>query len=174
MKNWLVQVIVLLVLSTVAALVVNATRASGIALIGNWPSRVAAGGEPIVPPSAEDGDPPFITLDDAVAKYQSADVVFIDARDPEDYAYGHIRRAINIPFDYLDDYWEGVIASLERTGDYVVYCSGSECETSLHLGRFLCDLEFENVTVFYGGWHEWQNNGLPTAVGEAPVEGGGQ
>ncbi len=162
LKNWIVQLVVILVLSTLTALVVNAARDKGIALIGNWPSRTATGEGPITPPSAEEGDPPFITLDDAVAKFQSPDIIFIDARDPEDYEYGRIERAINIPFDYLDDYWEGVIDSLDREDVYVIYCSGTECESSLHLGRYLItDKGFSNIFVFFGGWQEWIDNNMP-------------
>ncbi len=173
MKNWCVQVIVILLISTVAALVVNASGDGGIALKGNWPSRTAQSGEAVAPPSADEGDPLFITLDDAVARYQSSEVVFIDARDPEDYAYGHVTRSINIPFDYLDESWDPVIDALDRNVEYVIYCSGTECEVSLFLGRyFTIQLGFTNVSIFYGGWSEWEGNNLPMA-GEAFEDNGG-
>ena len=165
MKNWFLQIIVILVFSAVAALVLNAARPGGIAIKGSWPSRTASGEEPIKPPSAQEGDPPFVTLDDAVAKYQSPDIIFIDSRDPEDYKYGHIVKAINIPFDYLDETWEAVIDTLNRDRGYVIYCSGDECESSLFLGRYLYDLGFQYVFVFYGGWQEWRDNNLPV-IGE--------
>ncbi len=161
MKNWFLQVIVILIFSAVAALVLNASRPGGIAIKGNWPSRTASGEEPIKPPSAQEGDPPFVTLDDAVAKYQSPDMIFIDSRDPEDYKYGHIVKAINIPFDYLDETWEAVIDILNRDRGYVIYCSGDECESSLFLGRYLYDLGFQHVFIFFGGWQEWGDNNLP-------------
>lgn len=171
MKNWFVQIIIILCLSAVTALVVNAARSNGISLQGNWPSRTAEDGEAVIPPSAEEGDPPFITLDDAVAKFQSPHVIFIDARDPEDYAYGHIKRSINIPFDYLDESWDAVIDTLDRNTEYVIYCSGSECESSLFLARyFKLQLGFTNLQVFYGGWSEWTASNLPVA-GEG-VNGG--
>ncbi|MCP4567656.1 MAG: rhodanese-like domain-containing protein [FCB group bacterium] len=167
LKNWIVQLVIILMVSTLIALAVNAGRDQGIALIGNWPSRTATGEGPITPPSAEEGDPPFITLDDAVAKFQSPDIIFIDARDPEDYQYGRIQRAINIPFDYLDDYWEEVLDSLDRGKTYVIYCSGTECESSLYLGRYMAeDLGFTDLLVFFGGWQEWVDNDLPTVSDE--------
>ena len=171
MNKWYVQIIGLLALSAVLALAINFMRDDGIALLGNWPSRTAEAGEPVVPPSAEEGDPPFITLDDAVALYQSPGIIFIDARDPEDYASGHITRSINIPFDYLDDDWKAHIDRLDRSARYVIYCSGSECESSLFLGRYFRDLGFVNVSVFYGGWSEWEINNLPI---NRPKDGGGE
>jgi rhodanese-related sulfurtransferase len=165
MRNWLVQIIVILILSTGIALAINAARGGGVSVIGDWPSGTRDDAGPIIPPSAEPGDPQFITLEDAVAKYQSPDIIFIDSRDPEDYEYGHIKRAINIPFDYIDDAWDAYIDSLDHSRGYVVYCSGGECETSLYLGRYLFGRGFKNLTVFYGGWQEWVDNNLPIVKG---------
>jgi rhodanese-related sulfurtransferase len=173
MKNWLFQIVVLLFLSAVVGLTINAARPGGIALVGNWPTRTAAGDDPVEPPSAEPGDPRFITLDDAVTEYQNPDIIFIDARSPEDFEYGRIARSINIPYDYMDEHWEAVLDSLDRTRHYVVYCSGSECEVSLHLGRYMQDLGFKNLDVFFGGWAEWEQNGLPME-GYISEEGAGK
>ncbi len=165
MKNWIVQIAVILLVSTIAAVTLNAVRDNGIAMIGNWPSRTASGEGPITPPSAEEGDPLFITLDDAVAKYQAPDVIFIDSRDPADYEYARITRSINIPFDYLDETWDAYIAdSLDPNAEYVIYCSGDECELSLFLGRYLQELGFEHIYIFYGGWREWEENDLPITM----------
>jgi rhodanese-related sulfurtransferase len=165
MKNWLTQLILILLISTIASLAVNSGRGGGIAIIGDWPTGMDNGEEPVKPPSAEEGDPPFITLEDAAAKYQSPDIIFIDSRSPEDFEYGHVKGAINIPFDYLDESWDEIIDSMDRSRGYVVYCSGGECETSLHLGRYLYDLGFPNVSVFFGGWSEWESNNLPIVWG---------
>ena len=140
-------------------------------MIGNWPSRTASGEGPVVPPSAEEGDPPFISLDDAVAIFQKSGIVFIDARDPEDFDYGHITRSINIPFDYLDDYWEGIIDNLDQDITYVIYCSGTDCESSLFLGRYLAEKGFSDLHVFFGGWQEWIDSSLPITVNSGD-EGG--
>lgn len=174
MKNWIVQVIAILVVSTIIALAVNSARGGGISIIGNWPSRTAADDGPVVPPSAQPGDPPFVTLEDAVAMYQSPDILFIDSRDPEDYRLSHVKKAINIPFDYIDETWDAYIDSLDPAYGYVVYCSGGECETSLYLGRYLNERGLLNIYVFYGGWQEWEANGLPIVQGESFEMEGGQ
>ncbi len=171
MKNWFVQLLVILIISTIAALAINSARGGGVAIIGDWPSGTRSGEGPVVPPSAEEGDPPFVTLEDAVAKYQSPDIIFIDSRDPEDFENGHIKRALNIPFEYLDEEWEVYIESLDHDLGYVVYCSGDECETSLHLGRYLYDFGFPHIYIFYGGWREWEDNGLPITTAESSGKG---
>jgi rhodanese-related sulfurtransferase len=173
MRKWPVQILLILLISTVLALAINAARPGGLSLVGNWPSRTADGEGPIEPPSAQPGDPAFITLDDAVARYQNPDIVFVDARSVDDYEYGRIARSINIPYDYMDEHWEEVLNSLDRTKHYVVYCSGSECEVSLHLGRYMQDLGFENLEIFFGGWAEWEKQNLPIE-GYLAEDGAGQ
>jgi len=173
-KNWVVQAFIIIVLSAVVALAVNAVRGDSIALVGNWPSKPAAGSGPVTPPSAQPGDPPFIKLDDAAAKFQSPEIGFIDARPPEDFALAHIVRAVNIPFDNLDDSWNKVIDSLDHNREYVVYCNGAECEASLFLGRLLSQKGFKNLSIFFGGWEEWQDNNLPTTKGDSTGEAKGK
>ena len=74
LKNWIVQVVIILLISAIAGLAINGARDGGVAMIGNWPSRTASGEGPVVPPSAEEGDPPFISLDDAVAIFQKSGI----------------------------------------------------------------------------------------------------
>jgi hypothetical protein len=71
MRNWLLQIFIILAISAIGAVTFNAIRPGGIAIKGSWPSRTASGEGPIIPPSAQEGDPLFVSLDDAVAKYQS-------------------------------------------------------------------------------------------------------
>ncbi len=154
------QAIIITIISCVLALVFNMVSSNRIPLHGDWPS-MAGSDSVIIPPSAAKGDPPFISLDEATAKFQSRNISFLDAREPEDYALGHIRGAINLPFERLDEYWEKVTGSLPKDGEIVTYCSGDECESSLFLGRELVAKGYSGVTVFFGGWREWEKAGLP-------------
>ena len=165
LRHWLIQGFFLLALSAVIALTINGARDDGICLTGKWPSRTGSSSEVVTPPSAIPGDPPFITLLDAVARYQLPEVTFIDSRSPEDFALAHIARSINIPYDYLDSSGQKVMASLDQRREYVIYCGGGECEGSLYLGRYLWGLEFKRISVFYGGWQEWTENNLPVSSG---------
>lgn len=160
MKTRLRQTLIIIVLSVVVSLAVNTLSNHGIPLVSEWPS--ISGSDSIsIPPSATEGDPPFISLDEAVAKFQSPDVLFIDARDPEDYEYGHIAGSISLPYDYLEEYWDKVSPGIPRNQDIVIYCSGTECESSLFLGRELAFQGYKNVHIFYGGWREWERSDLP-------------
>jgi len=164
MKLRFKQPLILLILSVVIALLANTISSNRIPFVGNWPS-VSGSDTIVIPPSAEEGDPAFISLDEAATKFQSRNTLFIDAREPEDYEFGHIKGAINLPYDYLEDYWDDIIKDISPDREIVVYCSGSECESSLFLGRELSETGYNHVYIFYGGWREWERSGLPAVMG---------
>ena len=92
--------------------------------------------------------------------------MFIDAREPEDYETGHIRGAVNLPYDYMEDYWDKVLKDVPLNKEIVVYCSGNECESSLFLGREMAYKGYKDVFIFYGGWREWVEAKLPVDRGK--------
>jgi len=165
MKSRIGQALTILALAVIVAIGVNIFSANRILLIGEWPS-ISGSDTVAVPPSAQEGDPLFISLDDAAARHQSRNVLFIDARDPEDFEYGHILGAINLPYDYVEDYWDEVVPRIPGDKELVIYCSGTECELSLFLGREMVAEGYEKIFVFYGGWREWEGAGLPIEKGK--------
>ena len=176
MKRVLSQATLLVLISVVMGLGRNFVAPGGIALVGDWAAKdsvvAAAASDPgAKPPSAQDGDPPFLSLAEAMAKYDDPDVIFVDAREPEEYGAGHITGAILLPFDWLDDYWPQVEGKLPRDREIVTYCSGAECESSLFLARYMRDKGYEKISIFYGGWMQWQENGGPITAGETGAEG---
>nr|MBN2277697.1 rhodanese-like domain-containing protein [candidate division Zixibacteria bacterium] len=164
MKIGIKQALVILILAIIIAILVNTVSPHKISFQGNWPS-VDGSSEVVLPPSADENDPPFISLDEAAAKFQLPGVVFVDARDPEDFAVGRIRGSINIPYDYIDDYC-GRLDEIPKNRVVVIYCSGSECELSLFLGRDMKYDGYSNIFVFYGGWREWERANLPIESGD--------
>ncbi len=160
MKTGIRQAILLTTLAVILGLATNTLTETGIPFFGNWPS-LAGSDSIIVPPSADEGDPPFISLDEAAAKFQTPGILFIDARDPEDYEYGHIKGAISIPYDYLEDINDPRVTSVPKDQGMVIYCSGTECESSLYLGRDFQYKGYTEVSIFFGGWREWNEAGLP-------------
>lgn len=165
MASRLRQSLLIIILSAALAVATNSFSPNRIPWVGSWPS-ISGSDSIIVPPSYVEGDPPFISLDDAAAKYQSRGVVFIDARLPEDYAVGHIKGAVNLPFDYLDQYYDQVLSEYGPSDEFVIYCSGEECELSLHLGRYMMSKGFSKVFVFFGGWREWEKARLPVEAAD--------
>ncbi len=172
MKKLAVEIIAILAIAFVAGIINNSISHSRIAWIGSWPTFSDAEDDSTWDClSCEEGDPPFLSLADASALYQNPEVVFLDARYPEEYERGHIEGALLLPIEAEDEeydrYWEDVEPLLTKHTHIVTYCSGAECESSLFLARFLRDeMGYDSVKVFFGGWRRWEKAGLPVVYPE--------
>jgi len=51
--------------------------------------------------------------------------------------------------------------SLPYDNPIVVYCDGSECQSSTNLAKHLAEKDYADIRVFFGGWEEWKNSELP-------------
>ena len=103
----------------------------------------------------------LVNLEFAKYHFDASSAIFIDARDPEEYESGHIQNAINIPYDYYEDY-EDIIDELDDSGIYIIYCSGGECTLSIDLADYLYnEILIDKLLIFEGGWPEWQAAGYP-------------
>ena len=102
----------------------------------------------------------------AVKRYFDAGAVFlVDAREPEEYAEGHIAGAINLPFDHVITDPER-LEGLDPEGKPIVtYCGGGSCELSLNLAWELIRTGQSRVLVFMGGYPEWESAGYPIESG---------
>ena len=158
------QLITLLILSIVLALGSNLVLPNDIPLVGDY-RDISSSGEPIVPPSAELGDPPFININRARLEFDFGTALFLDSRSQEEFECGTIQGSINIPFEdmpegdlteYLDSAFAG--AAFDQT--IIIYCSGEECDLSLYMGRFLNTSGYTNVMIFFGGSREWERAGF--------------
>jgi len=157
------QVILLLLTAIVVGLAVNLVSHNRIDFIGGY--RDLSGGDgPIIPPDAESGDPPFIDVNLAQFEYSSGTSLFIDATLPEEYECGTIPGSINIPFEQLPDdlevYFDSVLHGVPKDYPLIVFCTGEECDLSLHLARNLRGFGYTTVSIFFGGAREWERFGL--------------
>lgn len=94
--------------------------------------------------------------------------IFVDARDEEHFAEGHIPGAIQcFPYE-IERCLDRVKAAAGGAEKVVVYCGGGECEDSIFMCRELTEagVPFEAVYLFEGGWKEWSASGLPTEGAE--------
>lgn len=158
------QALFIVFISSVLGLGVNLVSPNAIEYVGHYRS-LHSGEGPIVPPEAEAGDPPFIGVDVAEMEHSNYNTVFVDARDPAEFDCGTIPGSINIPFDYLPEenfpeYIDSALGGVEKDRGIIIFCSGEECDLSLHLGRNLQDLGYTNLSIFFGGSREWERFGL--------------
>lgn len=161
-NNILLRALMIVIAAAVIGAIANTVSSTGIPWVGYWPNVFDSDSVWLSPSYEEGVDAPAINLAVAFEHFLSRDFLFVDARSPEDFEDGHIRGAINLPFEEVDDYWPQMQPLMPLDTSIVVYCSGSECDESLFLARYMLqDLGFTNVEVFFGGWRQWYNERLP-------------
>ncbi len=151
------QIPALVILSTVAALAVNAVRTDRLPLIGDFSVSARM--------TTATGERMDIAFEEAEKLYFTHAAVFIDARSAEEYAQGHIRDARSLPWQDVDLNFMTVTADLELTTPIITYCDGETCELSHDLALFLRDAGFTDTRVLVNGWTVWQQAGLPVESG---------
>jgi rhodanese-related sulfurtransferase len=101
------------------------------------------------------------------ARYEQGLVAFIDARDDQHYAAGHIPGAWQFHHYRAENYLPAVLPVCLNALQIVVYCAGGECEDSEFAAIMLRDagVPRETLFVYAGGITEWKANGLPVETG---------
>ncbi|NIO48149.1 MAG: hypothetical protein GTN73_01725 [Candidatus Aminicenantes bacterium] len=105
----------------------------------------------------------FITLGEAEGLFSEGETLFIDSRPKEAFQAGHILGAVNIPFEEYKKEKALDLIFLPPEETVVVYCDGSECHSSLELAKVLHQKGLLDIRIFFGGWVEWTNEGLPVS-----------
>ncbi len=127
-----------------AAIVADGGISRQDALIGSY------GAEPSAPGPQHD-----ITLDQIRAHVHDETVVLIDARNPEDFARGHVRGALNLPagpVEQMEGYLTQMRPSMAPDQLIVLYCSGPRCGSGDMVSEYLADRGFTNMRVYSPGW----------------------
>lgn len=132
----------------------------GILWNGRWPDS-STSSEEAYNMMAQPGDPAFISLSDVMDVHAKNGATFIDARSSEEFSQGRIPSSKNLPFYEMEKYQTQALEGLSFDSPLVIYCEGVGCELSFFLGRELLAAGFKNIKIFYGGYPEWKNAGLP-------------
>lgn len=97
-----------------------------------------------------------IGLADLKARIASEDdPLLVMAMDQRRFDTAHIDGSISFDSLLAD------LATLNRSREVVVYCTGPQCAASKLRAAFLVDSGFTNVSRFAGGLAEWSEAGLP-------------
>jgi len=107
-----------------------------------------------------------------VQKLQAAGAVVIDARVASEYADGHIKGAVSVPyreksdkavtFDASQD--EFNLAKLPGAKDaaIVFYCNGPDCWKSFKASTVAMKAGYTNIYWYRAGFPDWKSKGLPS------------
>jgi rhodanese-related sulfurtransferase len=176
------QMAVILLSALFAGLAYNAFSGTGLPLIREAPPKVAVADEDIFGPGATPAKTPepapasvkgdsearepfrVITLAQMKKIVDGNIGVIADARTPDEFAAGHIRRSVNLyamePENYVDR-----IADLPRDTLVAVYCSNPHCNFARTVAELLETFGFTNVLLYDDGYDGWTDAGLPVVPG---------
>ncbi len=111
--------------------------------------------------------PRLVSLTQAYELYRDK-IVFIDARDVDQFEKGHIAGAINVPYFSIDEFINR-LDGINKADPIVTYCEGADCDMSIRLGNELFSKGFKKVFVFFGGWEEWEKSGYPVVTSDTDL-----
>ena len=145
------------------ALTANATSGRGLQI-----SRDYFPGPPVVDAELRDEDHRVVDHEQVVEAFQSEAYleercIFIDARNDEQYAEGHIPGAYQLDHYRCASYLDAVLPACQEVERIILYCNSGECEDSKLAAGDLIEqgVDPAKLYVYGGGVMEWRADGLP-------------
>ena len=111
-------------------------------------------------------DPRYLTPEETRAAYDGGKTIFIDARDPAEFAKGRVEGALNLPAATFATSYPETARLLPRETPVVVYCGSSDCAQARALADRLAEAGYRELKIFHGGWRVWTENGWPSERGK--------
>lgn len=98
------------------------------------------------------------TLADAEAASNNPKTLLVDARYEDDFEYGTIAGAVNIPVAASQWAIRDYLEPLDRKTPIVVFCQSQRCRFDESVAAQLTNLGFSDVTVCNEGWSEYSKS----------------
>ncbi|MBW1991225.1 MAG: rhodanese-like domain-containing protein [Deltaproteobacteria bacterium] len=102
-----------------------------------------------------------VNLAQALALYEKGQALFVDAREPDEYAELHIKGAINLPPGDWEALDKPPWTEIPKDRPLVVYCGSKACDNALKVAEKLQALGFARVEAYLGGFRSWDEAGYP-------------
>ena len=135
-------------------------------LCGLLSNSITPKGIPLVtPPKKVPKADEYLPLAKAHELWGGGEAFFLDARKPEDFEFGHIANALNLPEEQFQEHFPRLAPMLAPTSPIVVYCDGTQCELSHRLADQLRQQGYTNVHILHNGMTAWKTAGYPVESG---------
>jgi rhodanese-related sulfurtransferase len=108
---------------------------------------------------------PKLTYDEARQFLNQRSGVIIDARYPDSFQAGHLAGAINIPVNASSAERRERLQGVPRGTPLLVYCQSGSCEYDEYLATLLAHDGYETISLYPGGWMEWEEHEHPDRAG---------
>jgi len=164
MKSFFSFVIILTTISVTVGVGANQLREKPLALLyKDKKERIAAEVERILASEAKDtaahSELPK-ELDYAAMKeiVENGGVIILDARPPLFYRLGHIPNSLSLPRDEFEEGYKAIkeILEADKNRQLVIYCANESCKDAELVYEALKKLGYTRISIYVGGWSEWQ------------------
>jgi rhodanese-related sulfurtransferase len=104
---------------------------------------------------------PLIDEKEARRLFDDPGTVFVDTREPDDFAKRHVRGAVLLTPEGKEERFLAVEMLLPRESRLILYCYGPECDMAEKVAEFLVDLDYSNLAIMRAGFPAWLKAGYP-------------
>jgi rhodanese-related sulfurtransferase len=100
-------------------------------------------------------------------RYQEGLIVFVDARNKDEFNDGHIPGAYQLDPYHPEEQVGAVLTACQAADVVVVYCTGGDCEDADSTALLLRDAGIPNTKLFVygGGYTDWTDNHMAVEEG---------
>jgi len=106
-------------------------------------------------------DPRYLTAEEAKARFDDGQTIFLDARRSDLFVRGHVAGALNLPAEEFAERFVTMASWLPREANIVVYCMGRGCHESRLLADRLAQVGYRRLWIFRDGWLGWEARRWP-------------
>jgi len=144
----------ILVVFSLVGLGVNSVSSKGIPLVYVPPVKLVLAGV----------DVPLINETEAGGFLDNPDTTFVDTRKEEDYRERHVRGAVFLSPDNVEEKFPEVQVLIPEENRLILYCYGPECDMAERVALFLAQLGYKKMMIMTVGFRGWEKAGLPVEI----------
>jgi len=104
---------------------------------------------------------PLLDENAAYRYYGMPNTIFVDTRHEDDYKEKHVKGALLLCADNVEESFPEVQPFLPEDGRLVLYCYGPECDMAERVAYFLSKLGYKNLSIMTAGFRAWESSGFP-------------
>ena len=152
-KKIIWQIFVIIGIAFIFGVSVNYFRSDSLSLIQDWSVKNRL--------LSELGVNIIIDLEQAKELFFKKEALFIDARSSKDYKESHIKGALSLPWENVEESFMNINLEIFQVNTIIIYCDGETCELSHHMAKFLKNAGFKNIKILINGLTVWKEQTLP-------------
>jgi len=89
------------------------------------------------------------------------DTIFVDTRNEADYRKRHLKSALFLPEENVEERFLTVQALMPEDSRYILYCYGPDCDMAEKVAEFLVKNGYKNMMIMAAGFSAWEKAGYP-------------